>query len=287
MRALAEGDVASAEIAEGAEGLGDLGVAGEDLGGLLGGEGEDVGDGHALVANAEGAGLEAGAKNVVCDGLDTPAVPQTPDFIKSLDVDHALDGEVLLAFEMNGAPLPMLNGFPLRLVVPGYFGTYWIKHLHQITVADEAFTGFFMSASYRIPDTPSGCIEPGTTPKSTVPITRFKIRSFITSVVDGAQVPANRETTLRGIAFDSGQGITEVLVSTDGGQSWRSAQLGKDLGKYSFREWSFPWTPAKAGAVELKCRALNRIGETQPLEPLWNPAGYLRNLVETVKVTVA
>ena len=254
--------------------------------------------GHGAMGNArwkgvrlkdvlEKAGLESGAKNVVCDGLDTPAFPQTPDFIKSLDIDHALDGEVLLAFEMNGAPLPMLNGFPLRLVVPGYFGTYWIKHLHQITVRDEAFTGFFMSASYRIPDTLSGCIEPGTTPKSTVPITRFKIRSFITSLADGASVAPNRETTLRGIAFDSGQGITEVQVSTDGGQNWRVAQLGKDLGKYSFREWTLPWTPAKAGAAELKCRAFNRIGESQPLEPLWNPAGYLRNVVETVKVNVA
>ncbi len=254
--------------------------------------------GHGAMGNArwkgvrlkdvlEKAGLEAGAKNVICDGLDSAPLPQTPDFVKSLDLDHALDGEVLIAFEMNGEPLPMLNGFPLRLVVPGYFGTYWIKHLHQITVADEAFTGFFMSASYRIPATPSGRIEPGTTPKSTVPITRFKIRSFITSVVDGAKVAANRETTLRGIAFDSGQGITEVQVSADGGQSWRPAQLGKDLGKYSFREWTLPWTPTKAGAVELKCRAFNRIGESQPLEPLWNPAGYLRNVVETVKVNVA
>ena len=254
--------------------------------------------GHGAMGNAkwrgvrlkdvlEKAGVAADAKQVVCDGLDTAAIPQTPDFVKAMDIDHALDGETLIAFEMNGADLPMLNGFPLRLVVPGHFGTYWIKHLHQITVVDDQFNGFYMNPGYRIPNTPSGCIEPGTTPASTVPIKRFKIRSFITSHADGAQVAANRETLLRGIAFDGGHGITEVLVSSDGGQSWRAAALGKDLGRYSFREWTLPWTPAKLGAAELKCRAINRIGESQPLEPLWNPSGYLRNVVESVKVNVA
>jgi DMSO/TMAO reductase YedYZ molybdopterin-dependent catalytic subunit len=253
--------------------------------------------GHGAMGNArwrgvrlkdvlQKAGLAADAKQVVCDGLDSAVIPQTPDFVKALDVDQALDGEVIVAFEMNGADLPMLNGYPLRLVVPGYFGTYWIKHLHQITVTDAAYTGFYMSAGYRIPNTPSGCIEPGTTAVSTVPITRFKIRSFITSHNDGAQLPANRETLLRGIAFDSGHGITEVLVSPDGGQNWRPAKLGKDLGRYSFREWTLPWTPTKPGVAELKCRAVNRIGESQPLEALWNPSGYMRNVVETVKVTI-
>jgi DMSO/TMAO reductase YedYZ molybdopterin-dependent catalytic subunit len=233
------------------------------------------------------AGVQAGAKQVVANGLDTPPIPQTPDFIKALDLDHARDGEVLLAFEMNGEPIPMLNGFPLRLVVPGYYGTYWVKHVNELTVVGDVFDGFFMATAYRIPDTAGNCVEPGTAPKSTIPINRFKIRSFLTSVVDGANLRAGRETVLRGIAFDSGQGLTEVLVSTDGGQSWRPAQLGKDLGRYSFREWTLAWTPPKVGTHEIKCRAFNRLGETQPLEPLWNPAGYLRNVVETTRVTVA
>lgn len=232
------------------------------------------------------AGVQAGAKQVVANGLDTPPTPQTPDFIKALDLDHARDGEVLLAFEMNGEPLPMLNGFPLRLVVPGHYGTYWVKHLNELTVVGETFDGFFMSTAYRIPDTAGNCVEPGTTPKSTIPIQRFTIRSFLTSVTDGAQLPAGREILLRGIAFDSGAGLTEMLVSTDGAQSWRPASLGKDLGRYSFREWTLAWTPPKPGAYELKCRAFNRLGETQPLEPLWNPSGYLRNIAETTKVTI-
>ena len=233
------------------------------------------------------AGVQAGARQVVANGLDTPPTPQTPDFIKALDLDHARDGGVMLAFEMNGEPLPMLNGFPLRLVVPGYYGTYWVKHLHELTVTGETFDGFYMSTAYRVPDTAGFCVEPGTVPKSTIPIQRFTIRSFLTSLADGAQVPSGRETLLRGIAFDSGAGITEVLVSTDAGQSWRPAQLGKDLGRHSFREWTFAWMPLRREPVEVKCRAFNRLGETQPLEPLWNPAGYTRNVVETTKVTVS
>lgn len=231
-------------------------------------------------------GVQAGARQVIANGLDTAPIPQTPDFIKALDIDHARDGEVMLAFEMNGAPLPMLNGFPLRLVVPGYYGTYWVKHLHELTVIGDNYDGFYMSAAYRIPDTAGHCIEPGTTPKRTIPIERFTIRTFLTSVLAGAQLAAGQETVLRGIAFDGGGGITEVLLSADSGQTWSRTQLGKDHGRYSFREWTFAWTPPKRGVIELKCRASNRLGETQPLEPLWNPAGYLRNVVETTKITV-
>jgi sulfite dehydrogenase len=233
------------------------------------------------------AGVQAEAKQVVANGLDTPPTPQTPDFIKALDLDHARDGEVLLAFEMNGEPLPMLNGFPLRLVVPGYYGTYWVKHLHELSVVGETYDGFYMSTAYRVPNTPGNSIEPGTAPKSTIPIERFRIRSFLTSHVDDARLPAKREALLRGIAFDSGVGITEVQVSTDAGRTWKTAQLGQDLGKYSFREWTYAWASPEAGPHEIKCRAFNRLGESQPLEPLWNPAGYLRNVVETTKVNVA
>ena len=188
---------------------------------------------------------------------------------------------------MNGEDLPMLNGYPLRLVVPGHYGTYWVKHLHEINVLDEVFSGFWMGTAYRIPDTAGACVMPGTTPKSTVPIKRCNVRSFITSHVDGATLKAGRETLVRGIAFDGGNGIAEVLFSADGGRNWRPAILGQDLGKYSFRAWTIAFTPAQSGAAELKVRATNRIGESQPLEPLWNPAGYMRNVVETVRTTIS
>jgi sulfite dehydrogenase (cytochrome) subunit A len=169
--------------------------------------------------------------------------------------------------------------------VPGYYGTYWVKHLSEITVIDNVFDGFWMKSAYRIPDTPCACTEPGTAPKATIPINRFDVRSFITSVADGAKLKSGT-TLLKGIAFDGGKGIKEVTISTDGGKTWIPAKLGKDLGKYSFREWKLPVKLA-AGSQQLQVRATNNAGETQPSEPRWNPAGYMRNVIETVRVTAA
>lgn len=232
------------------------------------------------------AGLKEGAKQVVCNGLDTAPIPATPDFVKALDIDQARDGEIIVAYEMNGEELPMLNGYPIRLVVPGYFGTYWVKHLTELNVVADAFAGFYMNPAYRIPNTPGGCVEPGTTPASTIPISKFKIRSFLTSLKDGDKLNVGQEKVLRGIAFDAGNGLNEIQVSVDGGASWKEAKLGADLGKYSFREWTLPWTPSAKGTAAIKCRAFNRLGESQALEALWNPAGYMRNVVETVSVSV-
>jgi DMSO/TMAO reductase YedYZ molybdopterin-dependent catalytic subunit len=232
----------------------------------------------------EKAGVAPEARQVAFNGMDRPTVETVPDFVKALDIDHILEGEVMLAWAMNGEDLPMLNGYPLRLVVPGYYGTYWVKHVDHIDVLDSVYTGFWMASAYRTPATPGRAIEPGTAPKKTDPIGRYTIRSFITSLAENATVPLGRETTVRGIAFDSGQGIREVAFSSDGGRTWRVAQLGNDLGRYSFREWRIGFTPAQRGKHTLMARALNRLGETQPMEPLWNPAGYLRNVVEPVHV---
>jgi sulfite dehydrogenase (cytochrome) subunit A len=231
------------------------------------------------------AGVQPGAKQVTFNGMDGPVSDKTPDFVKALEVDHARDGEVMLAYGMNGDDLPVLNGFPLRLIVPGYYGTYWLKHLNEITVIDNVFDGFWMKSAYRIPDTPCACVDPGTAPKATIPINRLDVRSFITSVPDGAKLKSGT-VTLKGIAFDGGKGIREVAVSIDGGKTWMPAKLGRDLGKYSFREWKLPANLA-AGSHQLQVRATNNAGETQPSEPRWNPAGYMRNVIETVRITAA
>lgn len=235
----------------------------------------------------EAAGLKAGARQVVLNGLDAPLLPQTPDFIKALDVEQAVDPEVMLAWDMNGEALPWLNGYPLRLVMPGYYGTYWLKHVHEITVVDDAYVGFWMDPAYRIPDDACAHIEPGTKPRHTIPIARFNVRSFITSLLEGAEARAGVTQTVRGIAFDGGYGIREVLFSEDGGRSWRAAELGKDEGKYAFREWTIPFTPKQTGKVKLMAKATNRLGQSQPMEPLWNPSGYMRNVVETLNINVA
>jgi len=194
---------------------------------------------------------------------------------------------VMVAWQMNGTELPFLNGYPLRLVVPGYYGTYWIKHLSDIQVLDKQFDGFWVASAYRIPDNACACVEPGTAPAATVPIGRFNVRSFITSVADGSKVPANRTTVVRGIAFDGGQGITAVAFSSDGGQTWQPARLGTNHGRYSFHEWTAPFRPDRTGEFLLQVRATNKAGETQPATASWNPAGYMRNVIETVRVTAA
>jgi len=229
------------------------------------------------------AGVRQGAVQVTFDGLDKPAFPTVPDFVKSLDLTRITeDPDVIVAYQMNGQPLPMLNGFPARLIVPGWYATYWVKNLSEIEVVDSVFEKFWMKPAYRIPDTACGCIEPGTAPARTVPIHRMTVRSFIASPAPGARVKAGQPVTLKGIAFDGGAGITEVQVSADGGETWRRAQLGTDLGRYSFREWSATWTPASPGMHRVMVRAFNRIGESQGATPLWNPAGYLRNVIEHV-----
>jgi sulfite dehydrogenase len=241
--------------------------------------------GVALKKVLEKAGIQAGAVQVTFGGLDRPPLESSPAFVKTLAIEHALDGEVMLAWAMNGQDLPMLNGYPVRLIVPGHYGTYWVKHLSDISVLDKTYDGFWMSRAYRIPDNPCACVEPGTAPMATIPINRFNVRSFITSPAEGAAVPVGSSSTVRGIAFDGGYGIAKVEFSADGGRSWTDARLGRDLGKYSFRTWTMPFRPATRGLYSLKVRAFNRRGESQPMIAGWNPAGYMRNVVETTTVS--
>jgi DMSO/TMAO reductase YedYZ molybdopterin-dependent catalytic subunit len=242
--------------------------------------------GVSLKKVLERTGVKAGAVQVSFDGLDQPPLGDGPDFVKALPIDHALDGEVMVAWQMNGADLPFLNGYPLRLVVPGYFGTYWIKHLSNIQVLAKPFEGFWNVSAYRIPDNPCACVEPGTAPSATAPIGRFNVRSFITSLRDESTVPSGRTTMVRGIAFDGGRGISEVAFSADGGKTWQPAKLGANHGRYSFHEWTAPFRPAVKGPHGLQVRAVNRDGETQPAAARWNPAGYMRNVIETITVNV-
>ncbi len=240
--------------------------------------------GMVLKTVLDKAGVQPSARQATFNGLDEPVLEATPDFIKALDIGHARDGEVMLAYAMNGADLPVLNGYPLRLVAPGCYGTCWVKHLNEITVIDTVFDGFWMKSAYRVPANACACVEPGAKIASTTPIGRFNVRSFITSLTDGATVKADAPTLIRGVAFDGGYGVSDVLLSPDGGATWASAQLGADLGKYSFREFRAS-VSLPAGDHVLKSRAINRIGQSQPDAVLWNPGGYMRNVVETVKVS--
>jgi DMSO/TMAO reductase YedYZ molybdopterin-dependent catalytic subunit len=236
------------------------------------------------------AGVAAGAKQVVFDGLDKPVLEATPDFRKALDIDHAMSGEPMLAWSMNDEDIPMLNGYPLKLIVPGYFGTYWVKHVSSIEVIDSEYAGrdaFFMTTAYRVPDNDCMCVAPGTSASKTRPISRLPVRSFITSVTSGDTVPSGRPVQLKGIAFDGGDGIVAVDVSVDGGRIWRSAELGKSLGRFSFIEWRHAILFDNPGPALLMVRATNKAGERQPLQADWNPGGYRRHAVEATHVMVS
>ncbi|HLE40139.1 MAG TPA: molybdopterin-dependent oxidoreductase [Nitrospirota bacterium] len=232
------------------------------------------------------AGIKAGSVDVSFNGLDTGTLPTVPDFIKSLPIDKALEDDMLIAYEMNGRPLTMLNGFPARLIVPGWYATYWVKSLTDITVLNKSFEEFWMKSAYRIPDTACGCVPPGAKPQKTIPIHRMTTRSLIITPEERSGLKVNKPVDIAGIAFSGGYGITDVVVSTDGGRSWGQAKLGKDLGKYSWIQWTYPWRPKKPGKYTLMAKATNSIGESQPFEGLWNPSGYLWNKVEPLAVVV-
>ncbi len=235
----------------------------------------------------QAAGVRQGAVDVTFNGLDAPAFPSVPDFVKSLPVAQAMEWpEVLIAYQMNGQPLPMLNGFPARLIVPGWYATYWVKNLSDVVVTNQPFEKFWMKPAYRIPDNACGCVEPGTAPRRTVPINRMTTRSFIATPESGSRVRAAAPVALKGIAFDGGYGIRSVEISDDAGRTWHATDLGPNLGRHSFREWSARWTPRRGGPHTIMVRAFNGIGESQGLEPLWNPAGYLRNVVEHTDLEV-
>ena len=228
------------------------------------------------------------ALEVVFNGADTPVLPGTPDFVKSLPAERALDENTLIAFAMNGRPLPHWNGAPARLIVPGWTGTYWMKHLTDIRVEPRAFDGFWMKSAYRLPTGafPGYRFASQETPETT-PITEMLVNSLITSHVSGARLHRGVAATLSGKAWDNGAGIEGVEISVDSRRSWRDAVLGRDLGRYAWREFHLPLDTSASGALTVAVRARSRNGARQPDALTVNAAGYHDNIVQTVTLEVA
>jgi len=243
--------------------------------------------GVSLKSLLEYAGVRANAVQVRFNGLDSGVIPATPDFMKSLAIDHALDGEVMVAYAMNGKPLPLLNGYPLRLVVPGWYATYWVKMLNDIEILDRPDDNFWTTKAYLIPDTPLANVRPGEKDFKLVPISTMLPRSFFTNVRTGVTVRPGQSMPVRGIAFGGFHALKRVLFSTDGGQTWSEAKLGRDHGKYSFRQWQASINFPQAGRRVLMARAVDATGQMQPNSPNWNGAGFMRNVIESVEVNVA
>lgn len=253
--------------------------------------------GNGAMSNAQWTGVrlrdliraaapKSGSVQVQFQGLESGPGPEgygSHFFQKSLSLDNPVFDECLVAYAMNGAPLPMLNGFPVRLIVPGYFATYWMKCLSWIRVLDKEDDNFWMKKAYLIPDTPRGNTTPEEVKAGTVkmiPINRMPVRSFLISPDGESKIPAGMPVRVRGIAFSGYGGVAKVDVSADGLKTWEPARLGEDLGRYSFRMWEFTWTPKTTGRYTLAVRASDSTGNTQPDEGLWNPGGYLWNKIE-------
>jgi DMSO/TMAO reductase YedYZ molybdopterin-dependent catalytic subunit len=256
--------------------------------------------GHGAMGNARWKGVrlkdilakaEPGktALEIGLNGADAAVIDKGPDYIKSIPLWKALDENTLVAFEMNGEPLPHWNGFPVRLVVPGWTATYWMKHLTSLTVSSKPVEGFWMKPGYRIPKGKFPIVDRFVSQdtEANTPITEMVVNSMFTNIQDGATFAADAAINARGVAWDGGYGIAAVEISVDGGQSWRRAELDKDLGRFSWRQWSYRLTFDQRGESVLMARAINRAGATQTMELIANPAGYHHNVIQRVKIDVS
>jgi DMSO/TMAO reductase YedYZ molybdopterin-dependent catalytic subunit len=253
--------------------------------------------GHGAIGNArwrgvrlrdllQKAGVGKAAVEVAFNGADGGVLDRTPDFVKSLPVWKAMDENTIVALEMNGEKLPHWNGFPARIVVPGWTATYWMKHLTSVSVLSEPFKGFWMNPGYRIPKGKFPVIDRFTSQETdaNTPITEMVVNSLITSPDIGFRAKVGEPVEIAGVAWDGGYGIAAVEVSEDGGRSWVGAQLGADLGRYAWRQWTYRFLPPRPGRHGVLVRAFNRPGATQPAEFIFNPAGYHNNAVQRLEV---
>lgn len=235
--------------------------------------------GTPLRALLERVGLESGAREVRFVGADEGEVApgRREPYARSLPVEEALEGDALLAWAMNGEPLPARHGRPVRLVVPGWYGMASVKWLERITVLAEPFRGYYQTERYVYRG------EAGT-PDGT-PVTRARVRALIAAPREDEEVPA-AGVLVRGSAWSGHGRVTRVEVSDDAGASWTEAELGVPVSPHAAVAWRLRWRPPGAGRHTLLARATDAAGFTQPLEPRWNEHGYGNNAVQRVAVNV-
>jgi DMSO/TMAO reductase YedYZ molybdopterin-dependent catalytic subunit len=229
------------------------------------------------------AGVKPSARYLWLDGADR-GIGRAPDFIRSLPIEKAMHPDTLLAYEMNGEALPVSHGFPLRAIVPGWEGAYAVKWLTHLQASPHDHDGPFVQASYRYPRRP---VRPGAlVPASeTVPLRALPVKSLITSPADNTPLP-REGVRISGFAWAGERDISRVDVSTDGGRTWAQAQLGRDRAPYAWRQFEYRWSPSDTGSYVVMSRATDSRGLTQPIVPDWNPAGYVWNAVDRVRLNV-
>ena len=230
------------------------------------------------------AGIKDSAREVLLNGADVP-IATMPDFERSIPVAKALDPDTLLAYDMNGEPLPVKHGFPLRAIVPGWAGDSWTKWVTSIRVLDREHDGFWMKRAYRHPGKP---VAPGTpiAPERMQPVTSLRVKSVIAAPADGGFLLVGQPVVIRGTAWSGDGGpIDAVDVSVDGGRRWRPATLQRDQRtRFGWRQWEFNWTPSEDAYYTLLARARDTAGNIQPMDQEWNPSGYAWNVVPRVRI---
>jgi sulfite dehydrogenase (cytochrome) subunit A len=234
------------------------------------------------------AGLAKEAVEIAYNGLDHGPIEATPPFVKSIPVWKAADENVIVAYEMNGAPLPHWNGYPARIVVPGWTATYWMKQVTSIRALSQPLAGFWMNTAYRIPKGKFPVVDRFVSQESetTTPITEMVVNSLITNLTEGQRAPVDAPVAVTGVAWDGGAGVRRVDVSTDEGRTWTGAELGSDLGRFSLRQWRYEFTPRAKGRVTVMARASNAQGSTQVFELIFNGPGYHNNVVQKIALNV-
>ena len=225
---------------------------------------------------------------IVYDGADSAPLNDTPDFIKSLPIAKANDDNTIIALRMNGEPLPHFNGFPARLVVPGWTATYWTKHLTSIGAVTKPYDGFWMRGAYRIPNNMFPVVQRFLSQETAAntPITEMVVNSIIASPNEGQRFRMGEMVEVRGVAWDAGYGIARVDISTDGGMNWRAAALGPDRGRFGFRAFTYGFSADAPGATRIMAKAINRIGQTQVDTLIFNAPGYHNNVMRPTTVMV-
>jgi DMSO/TMAO reductase YedYZ molybdopterin-dependent catalytic subunit len=226
------------------------------------------------------AGLKKDAIEIVVKGADAPVLDTTPGFVKSLPAWRALDENTIVAYAMNGSPLPHFNGAPVRLIVPGWTATYWMKHLVSVEAVAKPFDGFWMKSAYRIPIGKFPVVDRFVSQEApgvpTTPITEIVINSLV--LTPDLHQRAGLPVELDGIAWDAGYGIARVEISTDGGADWQQATLDEERSRFGFRRWRYRFTPPKPGSYTVLAKASNHAGQTQADRLIFNPAGYHNNV---------
>ncbi|HTP36642.1 MAG TPA: sulfite oxidase [Candidatus Acidoferrales bacterium] len=228
------------------------------------------------------AGLDDGAKHVEIDGADS-GLAQTPDFLRSMPMEKAMHPATLLALKMNGES-PQIHGFPVRLIVPGWDGTSWVKWVTRLTAKVEMSSGFFMNPGYRYPKYARPPGAPAI-PAELEVIEGMPVKSTLTAPEDGAKT-AIGPLMIRGFAWAGENAIERVDVSTDGGARWQAAELSTQKLPFAWRLFTLKWTPAAPGYYTVMSRATDTAGRVQPIVPAWNPSGYLWNGIDRVGITV-